>query len=69
MTKKPKPPPREVLVLAGPSRGKSHDPECNWARGVKLEYISVEPHKVPASIGRCSHCGGGDRTLPDAQPH
>jgi hypothetical protein len=67
MTKEPNPLSPKVLVLAGPWRGKSHDPGCNWVRGVNLDYKPVDPHTVPASLGRCSHCGGGSRTMGDAR--
>lgn len=63
MPSKLKPPYRQVLVLAGPWRGKSHHPDCNWVRGVALDYIAVDAKKVPATIGLCSYCGGGPRGL------
>ena len=54
--------PREVLVLAGRLRGKSHDPDCKWVEGVHLEYVRVDADSLPARIGRCSWCGGGPRS-------
>jgi hypothetical protein len=45
----------------------SHAPSCTWLAGWKRkmagsvddDYIQLPASSVPASVGRCSHCGGG----------
>ena len=45
----------------------SHSPDCKWLAGAKRrmagsqddDYTRVPARNIPASVGRCSHCGGG----------
>ncbi|MGH3266059.1 MAG: hypothetical protein ACRDNS_29160 [Trebonia sp.] len=60
--------PREVLVLAGRLRGKSHDPRCKWVEGVGLEYVRVDADALPNKIGQCSWCRGGPRSPGSKKP-
>jgi hypothetical protein len=55
---------KEVRYLGGP-RHVTHARDCRWADRYdeKAEKpMPVVPSKeVPTTVGRCTHCGGGNR--------
>ncbi len=53
-----------VLVRAHPSDRyyghKTHALDCRWAAsGNTGEYVAVPLSRIPPTMGRCRHCGGG----------
>ncbi len=55
-----------VLMKADPAGRahayKSHALDCRWVAGGKVgEYVEVPASSLHPGVGKCAHCGGGDR--------